>query len=714
MTTASAFSAGLLDKDTSQRFAAEYAASVPYRHAVVPTLVDDALLRAARAEIVEELRFAEKETDIYKVNQTGDLANLDGLPEEEAGRLKNLLRLRNALYSEEFRSWLMAVTGCGPLSAKKKDMSINNYTSGCHLLNHDDVISTRRVSYILYLPDPEQPWKPEWGGALELYPVVKEGEPANIPTKTIPPQWNQFTFFTVQPGHSFHSVEEVVHPTASRLSISGWFHRPQEDEPSYDAADEAREEQLRIEHSSASALESKKRAVEERPFLPYPDVDAQDQPQEPPVPGSSLKKDDVTFLSFFLNPAYLRTQTQAVLFERFGDDSHVLLSDVLKKELADALDAGLRGADAKDGFHWWATAQEGGAAASFEAVKVRPHETGTDARWSITGPPHRRRFLSLDASSTSASSSSSSSSSSPSGAPLAANPPLPTDGLPLNDLPALLSLLRTHLLPSPAFRAFLANITQLVPLALRSTEARRFRPGLDYTLAESEAEGEVVLDVALDLTPEVWSEGRRIAAKAPAAKGPKGLKKGGKAGAGAGAAKAPAANGSGSNGAGDDAVLAAPPKKIAKELERRWASGEVGGWECYMAPHEGEEDPAVYRSGGSSSKKSEEAAETNGKEDAGEEEMAVDGEDEGEFEDMDEEEDDDDDDDEDFDGVLLNLTPSFNTLSVVLRDEGVMRFIKYLGAAAGSSRWDVVGEWSVGQLEEDEDGEEGEKEDGKK
>ncbi|KAE8258575.1 hypothetical protein A4X13_0g1601 [Tilletia indica] len=689
---AAAFSAGLLDTDTSKRFAAEYAKSEPYRHAVVPTLIDDALLRSARAEIVEELRFAEKETDIYKVNQTGDLANLDGLPAEEAERLKSLLRLRNALYSAEFRSWLMAVTGCGPLSAKTKDMSINSYTSGCHLLNHDDVISTRRVSYILYLPDPEQPWQPEWGGALELYPVVKEGEPANIPSKTIPPQWNQFTFFTVQPGHSFHSVEEVVHPTAARLSISGWFHRPQPDEDSYDAADEAREEQLRIEHSSASALESKKRATEECPFLPYAEE------VQPPVPGTTLAKKDVEFLSHFLNPAYLRMQTQAVLFERFGDDSHVLLSDVLKKDIADALDSALRKADAKDGFHWW-TSSSGGEK-DFEAVSMRPHQTGTGERWSITGPPHRRRYLSLDNGEASSSSSSS-------GAPLSTNPTLPSE-LPLQDPIALLALLRTALLPSPAFRAFLANITQLVPLALRATEARRFRPGLDYTLAESEAEGEVVLDVCLDLTPQIWSEGRVVAGSGTA-KGPKGLGAKNKK-------KVVSSNGS------SDPALNAPPKKIAKELERRWASGEVGGWECYMAPHEGEDDPAVYRSGSSKAKPEGEEAngkegekEANGKEGEKEAEMAVDGEEEGDDdEDMDEDEDEDEDDeDEDFDGVLLNLTPSFNSLSVVLRDEGVMRFIKYLGAAAGTSRWDIKGEWSVGQLEEEEDDEEEEEKAGK-
>jgi hypothetical protein len=50
-------------------------------------------------------------------------------------------------------------------------MSVNSYKKTCHLLNHDDVIGSRRVSYILYMPLPtDQPWQPEWGGALELYP----------------------------------------------------------------------------------------------------------------------------------------------------------------------------------------------------------------------------------------------------------------------------------------------------------------------------------------------------------------------------------------------------------------------------------------------------------------------------------------------------------------------------------------------------------------
>ena len=93
------------------------------------------------------------------------------------------------------------------------------------------------------MPLPQtQNWKKEWGGALELYPVKPDvngvKEPEAIPSKTIPPSWNQFVFFEVQPGHSFHSVEEVIvdegDDAKQRLSISGWFHKAQEGEDGYE------------------------------------------------------------------------------------------------------------------------------------------------------------------------------------------------------------------------------------------------------------------------------------------------------------------------------------------------------------------------------------------------------------------------------------------------------------------------------------------------
>lgn len=168
------------------------------------------------------------------MNQTGDLANLDGLPSDEKERLRHLFQLRNGIYSQEFRDLVSEVTGCGPLSGRKTDMSVNIYNQGCHLLNHDDVIGDRRVSFILYMPDPDEEWEPSYGGALELYPVVEAHRTANEPTVCLPPKWNQFAMFTVLPGYSFHSVEEVVAGGKSRLSIQGWFHFPQEGEVGYD------------------------------------------------------------------------------------------------------------------------------------------------------------------------------------------------------------------------------------------------------------------------------------------------------------------------------------------------------------------------------------------------------------------------------------------------------------------------------------------------
>src|SRR5262249_30755080 len=125
-----AFRAGLFDQSTRDELSASYTASQPYRHCVIPELVNDDLLRAVQHELMTELHFTVKETDIYKVFQTGDLANLDGLPSQELARLTNVFRLRNALYSPEFRAFLSDVTGCGPLSGSKTDMSTNIYAQG--------------------------------------------------------------------------------------------------------------------------------------------------------------------------------------------------------------------------------------------------------------------------------------------------------------------------------------------------------------------------------------------------------------------------------------------------------------------------------------------------------------------------------------------------------------------------------------------------------
>ena len=74
--------------------------------------------------------------------------------------------------------------------------------------------------------------------------------------------------------------------------------------------------------------------------------------------------------------------------------------------------------------------------------------------------------------------------------------------------------------------------------------------------------------------------------------------------------------------------------------------------------------------------------------------------------DADDDDDDSDDDDEEEDGTLLTVQPGFNRLLLVLRDEGVMRFVKYVSASAPGSRWDVCCEYEVYQDQDSEgDGE---------
>lgn len=91
---------------------------------MIQNLVDDTLLRSVRNEIRENISFTPKETDIYKIHQSGDLANLDGLDDSSLRRLPSLLTLRDALYSSAFRKYVSTIADAGPLSGVKTDMAV--------------------------------------------------------------------------------------------------------------------------------------------------------------------------------------------------------------------------------------------------------------------------------------------------------------------------------------------------------------------------------------------------------------------------------------------------------------------------------------------------------------------------------------------------------------------------------------------------------------
>lgn len=116
-------------------------------------------MKAIHDEVKNNLTADFKETDLFKVFQTGELGNIDKFEE----KMPTLLALRNAIYSEKFRNYISNITGCDDI-IERVDCSINAYAHGCHLLCHDDVIGTRRVSYIIYLTDPDDEWTENDGG----------------------------------------------------------------------------------------------------------------------------------------------------------------------------------------------------------------------------------------------------------------------------------------------------------------------------------------------------------------------------------------------------------------------------------------------------------------------------------------------------------------------------------------------------------------------
>lgn len=571
-----------------KKYTEEYAQSEPYKHAVIQDLMDDTLLRNVRNEVRENVHFTPKETDIYKIHQSGDLANLDGLDNAALSKLPSLLKLRDALYSPTFRRYVAAITNAGELSGKKTDMAINVYTPGCHLLCHDDVIGSRRVSYILYLTDPDIPWQDEWGGALRLFPTSTftgdDGETTKTPSpdysKVIPPAWNQLSFFAVQPGESFHDVEEVYHAKNKkqldkdggriRMAISGWYHIPQHGEEGYI---EGAEEKLAAK-SSLVQLQGK--------------ADRYDFPQEEPttVEGSDklpeetgLEEADIDFLLKYMAPTYLTPDTTQQIAEHFSEQSSVTIDGLLSKKFSARLRAYIE-----------------------EQEVVSLPENSEDIEkgfWKVARPPHKHRFLYAQPSTSSGSSQDSG------------------IDIPQSPLQELLDVF----LPSRQFRQWLSIATEC-QIEDYSILARRFRKGLDYALATSH-EGKPRMEFSLGITPTTgWGEDDE-----------------------------------------DDEEEKKVEDKKKPNSKRKSETvveegDDVGGHEVYMAGDEEEDgDAAVYKSSG----------------------------------------------DADEDNVLFTSPATWNKLSIVLRDSGVLKFVKYVSKAAKGDRWDICGAYGVNMDDEDEE-----------
>ena len=197
---------------------AEFEAASPFPHASIPDFVPiPEVYAAVKAEVGSRLEFEPKSNDLYDFVQSKELKTLD----TAAGFLW-LPKLRDAIYDPAFLQIMTSVTGI-EIDPATIDMHALAFERGDYLGLHDDNVPGRRIAFILYLVEPE--WDAaSHGGALELY----GSEPnSNKPTpevlKTLAPSPNTFTFFSVS-ATSYHAVAEVTHPSATRLSVSGWLH----------------------------------------------------------------------------------------------------------------------------------------------------------------------------------------------------------------------------------------------------------------------------------------------------------------------------------------------------------------------------------------------------------------------------------------------------------------------------------------------------------
>ena len=193
------------------------------------------------------------------------------------------------------------------------------------------------------------------------------------------------------------------------------------------------------------------------------------------MPDTPLTKDHISFLSEFLNPVYLQPRTMKALATRFVEESSLELHSFLCTPLANKLQSDLREVDRADGL---GEGRDG---------QVPPHSAGTSSgAWTIKSPPHKWRYCVLK--------------------PHVYGPSEEfTSQIPQAPSVEMIRSLQDELFSSNAFRAWLSVVSRLLPLRY-TVEGRRFRPGLDYTLATSE-EKEARLDVVLGLTPDVVNDG---------------------------------------------------------------------------------------------------------------------------------------------------------------------------------------------------------------
>ena len=597
-----------------------YKASKPFPHSQILNVFQPDFLVACKEEIKLQTKVNFKESDLFRVYQSIDFANLD--PERAAAmnldtsKLTNVMQLRDLLYSLEWRSFVEHCAGLeeGTL-IDKIDCACNCHAPGCHLLCHDDVIGTRKISYIIYLT--EKDWDgPTEGGALELYgpqndktkslktaATTSEGkaeceiESTPIPVSRAWPIFNSMAFFEVLPGRSFHAVQEVI-GDRPRLSLQGWYH----------AKDPPPQEEL--EKATLQQLKSMNHTLGED----------DDEPPKPPQESSesttaledkdAFTEADKTYLKGYIQNEYLTEESMNEIQTKFENNSTIQFRNFLLQKWVPTIESNYK----KDG-------GKGNEDKKPAAIRVPATDDGIDAHykkgvtpeWKVRGPAHKQRYLSYAPCNDEASNNSISETE--------------------NALATgkLLHTVQKQVFESEAFLRYLKRVTSMdMPCGILGNDGesmiRRFRPGQDYTVAHY---GLLMQRSVLDATMCFVRDTTEY----------------------------------------DQAM---------------WESGDIGGFECYIEAdidheddEEGDNDDGEDVDGTTQAPDGSDAAAAAPPPSAAASGGAAD-----EY-------------NEEDDTELLSVSASNNTLSLVYRDPGTMRFVKYVSSNAPSSRYDICMEYDL-------------------
>lgn len=250
-------------------------------------------------------------------------------------------------------------------------------------------------------------------------------------------------------SYSFHSVEEVL--KGDRVSISGWFHVPVEGQTAIEKP---------LDYSRGVSTLEQILLGDNDCFNPY---GCQDNFSE----SETLTKADIDYLSRFMNPQYLNASVLNQVYQNYASNSFIKLAKFLNQEVEESIKGFISRVDSELG---------GG---------IAPHGTGVGNGWDTTGPPHLRRYLHACESQSNLS-----------------DPETENDAQKLS----IKVLEIAEFLASQEFKKWIFLATSFQPVSQKAIP-RRFRPGLDYTLATSHAFPTLSANLCLTPAHESWDAG---------------------------------------------------------------------------------------------------------------------------------------------------------------------------------------------------------------